>query len=91
MVSLAPIKQKKPDKKVQLFSLNLKFMAKKIGLILLYTLIVVASIFIVFRRYQLLESHQGNQIINYILIALFVGFTYINLKKLIKLIKEAKK
>jgi hypothetical protein len=66
-------------------------MNKKLGGILLYIAIVLLAIFIVFRRITLLQEPDGKTTWNYIMLAFFIIFTFINLKKLIALIKNYKK
>ncbi|MET3731722.1 hypothetical protein [Moheibacter stercoris] len=66
-------------------------MNKKLGGILLYVGIVLLSIFIVIRRLTLPQDANINKTWNYIILAFFILFTYINLRKLIQLIKNYKK
>ena len=66
-------------------------MNKKIPLILLYVAFVVAGIFILYNRYLLIEDPNENKVLNYALIVGFIIFTYINLRRLIKLIQDYKK
>lgn len=66
-------------------------MNKKLGGILLYVGIVLLSLFIVFRRLTLPQDANVNQTWNYIVLAFFILFTFINIKKLIQLIKNYKK
>lgn len=66
-------------------------MNKSLLNIILYVVIVLASIFIVYKRYTILQEPSEQTTMNYILLVVFILFTYINLRRLIKLIKEYKK
>lgn len=50
----------------------------------------MAGIYIIYRRYEAMQNPNVNEMLNYGLMILFIAFTYINLRKLIKLIKEYK-
>lgn len=66
-------------------------MNNKILKILLYVFIVLASIFIVYRRYLLLDNPNQNIYLSYAILIFFIIFAYINLRVLVKLIKEYRK
>lgn len=66
-------------------------MNKSLLNIILYVVIVLASIFIVYKRYTILQEPPEQTTMNYTLLVVFILFTYINLRRLIKLIKEYKK
>lgn len=66
-------------------------MNKSLLNIILYVIIVLASIFIVYKRYTILHEPPEQTTMNYTLLVVFILFTYINLRRLIKLIKEYKK
>lgn len=66
-------------------------MNKRLLNIILYVIIVLASIFIVYKRYTILQEPSEQTTMNYTLLVVFILFTYINLRRLIKLIKEYKK
>ncbi|GEM_PF-2549083 len=62
----------------------------KILRIILYVIIVAASIFIVVRRTMDLNNPGINIYLKYAILVFFIIFTYINLRILIKLIKDYK-
>jgi len=66
-------------------------MKNQIIWILIYVLIVAACIFIVAKRYLLLQENGENSTFEYIVLLFFILFTFINLRILIKRIKEYKK
>ena len=63
-------------------------MNKKLVWILLYIVIVGFSIFITYNRFMILRNPEGETLMNYTLFGLFIVFTFINLRILIKRIKE---
>ncbi|HUH34522.1 MAG TPA: hypothetical protein VL022_01695 [Moheibacter sp.] len=65
-------------------------MNKKLLWIVLYILIVLASIFVVYMRYTILAGGD-NGYFEYFVFGFFILFTYINLRKLIQLIKAYRK
>lgn len=66
-------------------------MNKKFGWIILYVIIVVVSILIVYRRYIMLGEPEGDSTMNYIIFIFFIVFTYLNLRRLIKLMRDYRK
>lgn len=64
-------------------------MKPKVSWIVFYVIIVTLGCFIVYRRIRLLETPEGDNWLNYALIVGFILFTYINLRKLIDMIKKA--
>lgn len=65
-------------------------MNKKLLLILLYVAIVGASLFVVYSLYRRLTAPAGDTVLNYALLIGFLLFTYINFKRLLKLIRDYK-
>ncbi|MGB6083192.1 hypothetical protein [Moheibacter sp.] len=63
-------------------------MNKKLIWILLYVVIVGLSVYITYNRFVILRNPEGETIMNYVLFGLFIVFTLINLRILIKRIKE---
>jgi len=66
-------------------------MNKKIPMIILYAVFVIAGIFIIYRRYLAMDDPNVNAVLNYALLVGFILFTYINLRRLINLIQDYKK
>lgn len=66
-------------------------MNKKLGWIIFYILIVGLSIFITYKRFLLLSEPEGKTIMNYALFVLFIVFTFINIRLLLKHLREYKK
>lgn len=65
--------------------------SNKLFRIILYVIIVAASIYIVVKRYLDLGNPVTNIYFQYIILAFFIIFAYINLRILIKLIREYRK
>lgn len=59
--------------------------------IILYVIIVAASIYITYRYFMVLSKPGGDSVMNYALTILFTFFSYINLRRLIRMIKTYKK
>ena len=66
-------------------------MKKPLIWILIYVLIVAACIYIVVKRYLLLQESIEKNTMEYVVLIFFILFTFINLRILIKRIKEYKK
>lgn len=66
-------------------------MNKKLIWILLYVVIVGLSVYITYNRFVILRNPEGETIMNYALFILFIVFTFINIRLLLKHIREYKK
>lgn len=66
-------------------------MNKNLVWIILYILIVAACIYIVVKRSLLLQESPEKNTFEFIVLILFIIFTFINLRILIKRIKEYRK
>ncbi|MBW7871534.1 MAG: hypothetical protein H3C39_10805 [Flavobacteriia bacterium] len=66
-------------------------MNKRTLLIILYILIVGASIYVTYTFYTWLMKPDGGSIINYALFIGFALFTYINVKRLLSLFRNRSK
>lgn len=66
-------------------------MNKELGWIIFYVIIVGLSIFITYKRFLILSEAQGDTPMNYAMFIVFIVFTFINLRLLIKRINEYRK
>lgn len=66
-------------------------MKKLRGAILLYLVIVGVSIYIIFRWIKLMENDDEKTWFNYTIIILFILFTLVNIRKLMRFIRSYRK
>ena len=66
-------------------------MNKELGWIIFYVIIVGLSIFITYKRFLILSEPNGDSVMNYAMFIVFIVFTFINIRLLIKRINEYRK